>query len=619
MRDRRRLAGIVRARRPAADGRARLVLRPARWRAPTAPLLVPANRDAPDDGARVVAELLGGRHPGPPRYRLIDHLSDGLDPADDTRDIALEIGLRLEPSAAALALGRERAGRHPRIGEGAPPRRDLTHLPCVTIDPPDAADFDDAISWRPLAAGGSEVGIHIADVAFYVEPGDALDVEALERGTSVYLPGLVLPMLPPALSADAASLVPDAERAAVSVLVELDAARRPVRWHLERSLIRSRQRLTYDEVEEELTATPPRAAAEAVDAMGPADAAGGTVHDWRHIVAGAASVAAALRSRRLAAGGLHLEAPDHEVALDAAGRPVDIRQRTQGTAHALVEEHMLLANRLVGRWARDAGLPILFRIHERPRWERLLELRLVLEEMGLRVGDRDLSTPSVLAALIEEARGRGLADLASRAVLRALEKACYAAEDRGHYGLGLGGYCHFTSPIRRYPDLHTHRVLLAAADALGGADEAARRAPEAELRLRTVRTRFSVAQEPLAEQTSGRERDAQRAERLAIRVACLRLLEERLGAVVRGRVAEVTGAGLTVLLDGLPVEGWVARERLPADRYDLGRRGQSLEGRRGGQVFAIGQRLEVQVERVSVLERALELGIVGGARDADRP
>ncbi|MGD8394615.1 MAG: RNB domain-containing ribonuclease, partial [Candidatus Eiseniibacteriota bacterium] len=471
-----------------------------------------------------------------------------------------------------------------------------------------AADFDDAISWRPRAAGGAEVGIHIADVSYFVERGDALDVEALERGTSVYLPGLVLPMLPPALSAGAASLVPEAERAAVSVLVEIDAAGRPCQWRLERSLIRSRKRLTYGEVEKRL------AAAREAPAADPRPTPGDAPADWRLVISGAAAVAATLRARRIAAGGLHLEVPDHEVELDAAGHPRNIVQRVQGAAHALVEEHMLLANRLVGRWARDAELPILFRVHERPRWERLLELRMVLEEMGLAVGDRDLASPAVLAALIEEARARDLADLASRSVLRALEKACYASEDHGHYGLGISGYCHFTSPIRRYPDLHTHRVLLAATAALGGADEAARRAPEANRLLRPVRTRFSVEQERLAEQTSGREREAQQAERLAIRLACLRLLADRLGTVVRGRVAEVSGAGLTVLLDELPVEGWVARERLPRDRYDLGRRGHSLEGRRSGEVFAIGQRLQVQIERVSIVERELELGIVGGAQ-----
>jgi ribonuclease R len=317
---------------------------------------------------------------------------------------------------------------------------------------------------------------------------------------------------------------------------------------------------------------------------------------------------------REARGGLTLDVPEYRVRLDELGRPLDLTPRHQGASHHLVEELMLLANELTGGWARSARLPILFRIHERPRWERLLDFGLVLDELGLGAHGRDLSDPAELQRVVMVAEERGLGTLVSNYLLRALEKARYSPQDVGHYGLGVEGYTHFTSPIRRYPDLHTHRVLLAAVEALGGGDGKARSQEQADRLLAPVRERFAPGVEELGELATAREITAQDAERTVVRVKGLRLLLPRLGDVMEGMVTGTLPAGLFVLLDDVPVDGFVERERLPADRYDIGPRGHSLSGRRSGARFALGQRVKVRIERVSVLHRELDLSIVGGAR-----
>ncbi len=613
-REPRRLAGVVHR-----DGQ-RIVLEPTVRRYPTGVL---AGRH-PDlrSGDRIVALLEGGRRPGPARYRLIEQLGDILDPQDDARDIAQEMGLSLVFSSSAIAEAEGRAREpiepHDRV--------DLRDLPAITIDPEEAADFDDAVSWRSLPGGANEVGVHIADVAWYVERRGPVDGEAEERGTSVYLPGLVLPMLPEPLSSDAASLKPGVDRYAVSVRAEIDAEGRVRDWRFDRSIIRSHRRLTYAEAEGLLAGKGDGAASqertgECSSAVRSKDrkraapaAADGS--DWLASLRRLGEITEVLHARREERGGLTLDVPEYRVHLDALGRPLDFIPRRQGVAHRLVEELMLLANELVGGWGRTSQLPILFRVHERPRWERLLEFGLVLDELGLGARGRNLVEPAELQRVVAEAEKRGLGTLVSTYLLRSLEKACYSAEDLGHFGLGVEGYTHFTSPIRRYPDLHTHRVLLAARQALGGGTSAARRQPNAEGLLAPVRQRFRAGLEELGELTTAREITAQDAERTVVRVKALRLLLTRLGEEMDGIITAALPTGLFVALDEVPADGFVERERLPADRYDIGPRGHSLTGRRTGSHYALGQRVRVRIERVSLLHRELDLSIVGGALKA---
>ncbi len=334
-----------------------------------------------------------GARPAPPVYRFQEQLGDTTDPGSDAIDVAKEKGLPIVFSKAALAEAASVAEAPVTLGE----RTDLRHLDAITIDPEEAADFDDAVSWRPLPKGRDEVGVHIADVSDYVEEAGAVDVEAHERGTSVYLPGLVLPMVPAALSSEAASLKPEVERRAFSVLATLDPRGKVEQFTIVRSVIRSRRRLTYAEAARIL-------AGEAVPA---ADGKPGGEPSWVKSLRRLGEIAAVLRERREARGGLYLDVPEYRVHMDELGRPLDLIPRHQGVAHRLVEELMLLANELTGGWAKRANLPILYRIHERPRWEKLLEFGLVLDELGLGHKGRNLSDPAVLRQVVSEAEERG--------------------------------------------------------------------------------------------------------------------------------------------------------------------------------------------------------------------
>jgi ribonuclease R len=438
-----------------------------------------------------------------------------------------------------------------------------------------------------------------------VPEGGAVDSDARARGTSAYLPGLVLPMVPDPISSDAASLKPRVDRRAFSVVAVLDPKGNVERWTLERSLIRSRMRLTYAQAEGLLQGRTP--AAVGIPAT---DLGDGT---WIRGLERLGGITARLRERREARGGLYLDVPEYRVRLDELGLPLDLTPRRQGPSHRLVEELMLLANELTGGFAKAAELPILYRIHDRPRWPRLLEFGLVLDELGVEHRGQNLSDPAVLRQIVNAAEQRGLGELVSTYLLRSLEKARYAAVDHGHYGLGVEAYTHFTSPIRRYPDLHNHRVFAAAVAALGGGSDAHRAQADSERLLRPVRDRYRPGLEELGDETSAREVAAQDAERLVVRVKALRLLLPRLGEEMDGMVVATLGAGMFVQLDPVPVEGFVRRERLPADRYDLGPRGHSLAGRRRGTRFALGQRVRVRIERISLLDRELDLELVGGA------
>jgi ribonuclease R len=565
------------------------------------------------DGARVFFEPIQPRFPvgplsaTPPEIRSGDravaNLGDPTDPESDARDVAIEIGLPNFFSTTARAEA-EAAAREPiALGE----RADLCDLDAITIDPEEAADFDDAVSWRRLPDGREEIGVHIADVATYVEEGGAVDEAARERGTSAYLPGLVLPMVPDAISSDAASLKPDVDRRAFSVRAVLDREGEIRHWTLERSLIRSRKRLTYAQAESILGGQDPRE-------LGLGDGKAGWVTGLRRL----GELTTQFRERREARGGLYLDVPEYRVRLDELGRPLDLTPRHSGPSHHLVEELMLAANELTGGFGKAAHLPILYRIHERPRWERLLEFGLVLDELGIEHRGLNLSQPPALRQIVTRAEERGLGELVSTYLLRSLEKARYAANDRGHYGLGVSAYTHFTSPIRRYPDLHNHRVLASAVAALGGGGDLERTQADSERLLEPLRERYRPGLEELGELTSAREVAAQDAERLVLRVKALRLLLPRLGEEMNGMVVATLGAGLFVLLDPVPVDGFVRREHLPFDRYDLGPRGHSLAGRRRGTRFALGQRVRVRIERISLLHRELDLSLVGGALAAPK-
>jgi ribonuclease R len=520
---------------------------------------------APEDGDYCIAEV-GDEPPA----RLIEVL--GADDRPEWDDAAIISQFRL-PSDFSTDAESEAAELGPPSAADVRGRVDWRERLVFTIDPEDARDHDDALSWKRLAPGVHEVGIHIADVSHYVKPGSALDRDARERGVSCYLPGGVVPMLPESLSSDLCSLRPQEDRLALSVIAELDerGGLRDVRF--EETVIRSRHRLSYEQVQAML------------DGGQIADA------DLVESLTALRHLARELRARRWKAGALDLDVPETKAWVDAHGNPVRIERRAHLESHELIEEFMLLANRCVGREGAERGSGMLYRIHEPPAPSKLQELDAMLRALSLpRLGS--LEDPArALQALLHVGLDPAHRRLLHRLVLRSLTRARYSERDHGHFGLAAHGYCHFTSPIRRYPDLHNHR------------------------RVREwLHRRRTAAWDPhelgaLAESCTALEWSAAEAEREAVRAKGLRHLEGRLGEQASGIITGLIPQGFFVELDDAPVEGFVRVGSYLDDHFVLDASGVRLVGRRSRRRFTLGDPVHVTVARVDVPGRECDLAI----------
>ena len=323
-------------------------------------------------------------------------------------------------------------------------RRVLFDTPIFTIDGADAKDFDDGVSLEARPGGGWLLGVHIASVADYVKPGTALDAEAVRRGTSVYLPGRVIPMLPPKLSDHLCSLRPGVPRLTLTCWLELDPKGAPGRVVLEETVIRSWRRFTYEEVQDELDGKPvpevPPEIKESVRNMG--------------------ALAKSMTALRMERGGLDMSAAEYQIKTDAEGNPLAVCKRSRLASHRLIEEFMVAANEAVARTLTHARAPFLRRIHEDPSPEKLQALQEELGKLGLRAPTSLVAHPvEGLQGLLKAAVGHPFEETANTQVIRSMKLARYSSEPGGHFGLASKDYCHFTSPIRRYPDLVVHRAV----------------------------------------------------------------------------------------------------------------------------------------------------------------
>lgn len=463
---------------------------------------------------------------------------------------------------------RER-GVRPEDYEG---RRDLRDELIFTIDPAEAKDHDDALSIQPLGDGLWRVGVHIADVSHYVREGTVLDAEALRRGTSIYLVDRVIPMLPEALSADLCSLKPDQDRLALSMFLVVDEEGQVREHELVRSVIRSRHRLSYDDVQAVI------------------DGHGSVAPEVDEAVHGLVRISRALRARREARGSLDFDLPEARVILNIHGEPTDIQRVLRLESHRLIEDFMLLANETIARRAAKAKLPFLYRIHEKPDADRIEQLREFVATFGHRLSRRSEPTPKDLQRLLVRVRGRPEENLVSTVVLRSMKQARYSHENVGHFGLSARYYTHFTSPIRRYPDLVVHRLS-------GRVFIDGERLP-ASLRTEALPT--------IARLSSERERVAVEAERDSVDLKKVEFMERRLGEEFSGTISGVTSFGLFVLLDDYYVEGLVHVSSLEDDYYVYLEEQFSLVGERTRRRFRLGDRVRIRVASVQRQERKID-------------
>ena len=484
----------------------------------------------------------------------------------------------------------ERTPDHVRAEDRAG-RRDLTGLPLVTIDGEDARDFDDAVHVERLPpgkgrAGGYRLVVAIADVAHYVRPGSALDAEAGRRGTSVYFPAQVLPMLPERLSNGICSLNPEVDRLCMVADLTLDARGHTTSTEVYEAVMRSAARCTYGEVARVL-------AGERVPGR----------ERFRAAFELMAELQEKLTTMRRGRGALDFDLPEARIVLDADGKVASIEKRPRNRAHRLVEEFMLAANEAVARWFGARELPTIYRVHGLPDDEKLAAFLELAARHGFAVPETP-SDPRALNALLERFQGHAQQRALNQLLLRAMMQAVYAAENIGHYGLAAEHYLHFTSPIRRYPDLVVHRLLKEEWAARQG---------------RSPRRTSPRALERIAALSSERERAAMEAEREIAGYYAALLMQERVGEAFPGVVSAVTEFGFFVELGPVFVEGLVRADDLPG-AYELDTSRHALVDRRTGRVFRVGDAVQVEVASASPARRQVTLRLAGeGAREQAGP
>ena len=562
-------------------------------------------------GAKVVVELT--------HFPEGDMLAEGVivevlgeigEPEVETVAICRAFGLAEKFPEAAMKDARQCVQKYQKLDrEGASDgREDLRDQFTLTIDPPDAQDFDDAISIAHDDAGW-ELGVHIADVSTFVTGGSALDEEAYERGNSTYLPRKVIPMLPEVLSNGLCSLQPSVARLAMSVFIRYGGKGQVKSSRFAQSVIQSDHRLTYLEAQA------------LIDGKGDKEARAFARSDvpytkqLRDTLSDMEQLSKIVRQRRKDGGMISLDLPEVELIHDDTGRVVDAKPEDDAYTHQLIETFMVEANEAVARVFADLNVPLIRRIHPDPGAHDTEELRRFARVAGFNIP----SNPSrrELQTLLEATRGKPSAMAVHLAVLKTLTKAEYAPALIGHFALASEHYTHFTSPIRRYPDLTVHRALAALINVMGSTRQLPRN-PQARRRIaRQLSEQAGLPSEAdlqtLGRHCSATERNSEAAERELRDFLVLQLLEQHIGDEFAGTITGVTGFGVFIQIDRYLVEGLVRNEKLPgapADRWNLNEQTGAVVAQRSGRSITIGDQFKVRINRVDLSRRELDLHII---------
>ena len=527
------------------------------------------------NGHKVVVELVSyGTDRKSPEGKVVEILGHISDPGTDILSIVKGYDLPVEFPEKVM----RQAERVPdRISEAdMQGRTDLRDVQMVTIDGEDAKDLDDAVSLE-MNGGQYILGVHIADVANYVQEGSALDREAFERGTSVYLVDRVIPMLPRRLSNGICSLNEGQDRLALSCIMTIDQRGKVLDHVIAETVIRVDRRMTYTSVKKIL---------EEQDAEESA-----RYEELVPMFQRMQELAGLLRARRRARGSIDFDFPETKVILDEKGEPVEIRPYDRNTATKIIEDFMLIANETVAEDYFWQELPFVYRTHENPDSDRMKKLSTFINNFGYSIRFReDEVHPKELQKLLERLEGTPEETLISRLTLRSMKQAKYTTECTGHFGLAARYYCHFTSPIRRYPDLQIHRIIK---DSLRG-----------RMNQEKIEHYRKILDE-VAKQSSERERRADEAERETIRLKKAEYMSRHLWEEYEGVISGVTGWGLYVELPNT-VEGLVHVASLQGDYFEYNENAYEMVGQRTGKTYRLGQTVRVQVVKADRTTRTVD-------------